>query len=302
VDMQLTTQGSQRIEEIAQRYHLSVEAVMTMLQAVMNGNGAMAQFSHPELGGTGQWMQGGMTMVGDMFNYTLKAMVDNLCTELSGLLASQSLLMPAAPSQRQTQGAGGDEVSLFVSGGGHSAGWWPADLGMPSATGSQNNLRYAIFPASHRLATDINGQMTVYDTLNHQIGGVGQQQGQDASFTFTSQFGLVRIADLPIVSGAGGLTGTSSPPSADHGPAGVGQSFAAPTVSQAGPGPMPTSPTPTSREEEIDVFTKIERLAELHQRGILSSEEFVAKKTELLDSSNSHFGNLTRFPAVRETV
>ena len=283
VDMQLTTQGSQRIEEIAQRYHLSVEAVMTMLQAVMNGNGTMAQFSHPELGGTGQWMQGGMTMVGDMFNYTLKALVDNLCTELSGLLVSQPLLMPAAPSQSQTQGADGDEVSLFVSDGGHSAGWWPTELGMPSATGSQNNLRYAIFPASHRLVTDINGQITVYDTLNHQIGGVGQQQGQGASFTFTSQFGLVRIADLPIVSGVGGLTGTNSPPSADQGSADVGQSFAAPMSSQAGPGPMPTSPMHTAREEEIDVFTKIERLAELHQRGILSNEEFVAKKTELLD-------------------
>jgi hypothetical protein len=279
MDMQLTAQGTQRIEEIAQRYNLSVEAVMTMLQAVMNGNGTMAQFSHPELGGTGQWMQGGMTMVGDMFNYTLKALVDNLCTELSGLLASQSLLMPAAPSQRQTQGAGGDEVSLFVSGGGHGAGWWPADLGMPSATGSQNNLRYAIFPASHRLATDINGQITVYDTLNHQIGGIGQQQGQDASFTFTSQFGLVRIADLPLVSGVGGFTGTSSPP---QGPAGVGQPFAAPMVSEEAPGPMPTSPIPMTREEEVDVFTKIERLAELHQRGILSNEEFVAKKTELL--------------------
>lgn len=280
--MRLTVQGTHRIEEIAQRYHLSVEAVMTMLQAVMNGNGTMAQFSHPEFGGTGQWMQGGMTMVGDMFNYSLKAMVDNLCTELSGLMASQPLLEPAAQSQRQSSGAGGDEVSLFVSGDGHGAGGWPADLGIPSATGAQNNLRYAIFPATHRLVTDINGQMTVYDTLNHQIGGISQQQGQDASFTFTSQYGLVRLADLPIVGGDGGAPVNTSLPPVGQGPADVGQAFTAPRSSQTVSGPMPNSPIPTAREEEIDIFSKIERLAELHQKGIVSDEEFVAKKTDLL--------------------
>jgi hypothetical protein len=41
---------------------------MTLLQALVNSNGTMAQFSHWELGGGGQWMRGGMTMVGDMFN------------------------------------------------------------------------------------------------------------------------------------------------------------------------------------------------------------------------------------------
>ena len=31
-----------------------------------------------------------------------------------------------------------------------------------------------------------------------------------------------------------------------------------------------------------DLFAKIERLSELHKKGILSSEEFAAKKAELL--------------------
>ena len=31
-----------------------------------------------------------------------------------------------------------------------------------------------------------------------------------------------------------------------------------------------------------DIFAKIERLAELRQKGILTDEEFAAKKTELL--------------------
>ncbi|HLQ92181.1 MAG TPA: SHOCT domain-containing protein, partial [Xanthobacteraceae bacterium] len=34
--------------------------------------------------------------------------------------------------------------------------------------------------------------------------------------------------------------------------------------------------------QETDLFAKIERLAELHKKGILSSEEFAAKKAELL--------------------
>ena len=42
--------------------------------------------------------------------------------------------------------------------------------------------------------------MTVYDTLDHQIGGVSQQQGAGASLTFTSQHGTVPVASLPVVS------------------------------------------------------------------------------------------------------
>ncbi len=61
---QLTEQGRQRIDELAQRYSVSTDAVMTLLQSLVNSNGTMAQFNHRELGGGGQWMRGGMTMVG----------------------------------------------------------------------------------------------------------------------------------------------------------------------------------------------------------------------------------------------
>jgi hypothetical protein len=74
-----------------------------------------------------------------MFNYGLKAKVSGLCAEISSLLNSEQLL-----------------VSLPV----HSTGrfifpgnaWWPAELGNPSSTGGQNDLRYAYFPQSRRLA------------------------------------------------------------------------------------------------------------------------------------------------------
>jgi len=94
---QLTDQGRQRIDELAQRYSVSSDAVMTLLGALVNSNGNMAQFNHPELGGGGQWMRGGMTMVGDMFNYGLKSKVDGLCSELSQLLAQQPFV-PFPPS------------------------------------------------------------------------------------------------------------------------------------------------------------------------------------------------------------
>ena len=281
--MQLTPEGSQIIADIAQRYGLSVDAVLTILQAVINGGGGTAQFSHPELGGSGQWMQGGMTMVGDMFNHALKAKVDTLCTELSGLLARQPLFKLSSQSQRQSQG-GHEEVSLFVGGSGSSGAWWPAGLGAPSSTGAQNQLRYAIFPATHRLAIEINGHITLYDTLDHQISGVGQQQAGDASFTFTSQYGLVRVADLPVVTGvatAPEQAETALPPTlAKPSPVSEPQRVFAPAHAELGA--ARNAPSPPTPQDESAIFAKIEGLARLHQKGILTDEEFTSKKAELL--------------------
>lgn len=52
----LTDQGLQKINDLAQHYGVSVDAVMTLLQALVNSNGTMAQFDHRELGGAGQWI------------------------------------------------------------------------------------------------------------------------------------------------------------------------------------------------------------------------------------------------------
>ncbi len=174
----------------------------------------MAQFDHRELGGAGQWMPGGMTMVGDMFNHGLKAKVDGLCSELSQILAMQPFVpFPAGfQSQSQRQGGGQQEgghdfldtgsVSLFVpeTPGRASGQWWPAELGFPNGNGAQNQVRYAYFNEMHRLAVELNGHVTVYDTLDHQISGVSQQQGRGGSLTLTSQRGTVSVSTLPVVS------------------------------------------------------------------------------------------------------
>jgi hypothetical protein len=49
------------------------------------------------------------------------------------------------------------------------------------------------------------------------------------------------------------------------------------------PAPAPQrEPSRAATAQETDIFAKIERLADLHQKGILSPEEFAAKKAELL--------------------
>src|SRR5258708_1249860 len=184
----LTPDGHQAIEGLAQRYGVSIDAVRTLLFAVAAGGGTLAQFYHPEVGGNGQWMSGGMTMVGDMFNHGLKATVSGLCSELSSLLSSQQLFVPL-PKQSAVGG-------LIAPGN----NWWPAELGNPSSSGGQNDARYAYFPNARRLAISRNGQITIYDTLDHSIGGVQQQQGgYSGSLSFSSQFGTFTVDSLPVV-------------------------------------------------------------------------------------------------------
>lgn len=204
---QLTPEGQRLVSDLASRHGFSPDAVTHMLLSVRNGNGSMAQFSHPEFGGSGQWMQGGMIMLGDMFNHGLKGRVDSLCSEIAGILASQPGLLQSGSFQSQSQGgadlqtqtAGGafGQSSLFVPD--PATHWWPAELGSPSATGAQNNVKYAYFANARRLAVDTGGECWVYDTLDHQIGGFSQQQGGGSSITFTSQYGIVNLAHLPVV-------------------------------------------------------------------------------------------------------
>lgn len=238
----VTPEAENAIADIAQRHGLSREAVLAMLVAVHAGGGTMAQFSIPELGGSGQWMRGGMTMVGgNMFDNALKARVDALCGELAQLIATTAVF-PASTTGQQ---------SGFTAGN-----WWPADLGVPSASGGQNDARYAIFPGTRRLAIQLNGVTRVFDTGEHRIGGVQQQQGGRAgTVQFTSQFGTFDVSNLTEL---GASQPADTPPTPRH---------------QAG----------TAAGDPAAIVAAIESLAGLHQRGILSDEEFAAKKADLLD-------------------
>lgn len=280
---QLTPEGQKIIDNLAQRYNFSSAAVFSMLQSVINGNGSMAQFNHPEFGGSGQWMKGGMIMLGDMFNNNLKYNVGGLCQELSDLIANQPGLIQSGSFQSQNQGTqqqsnfgGGNQqqqnssgptgpVSLFVPPPpGSSGNWWPAGLQFPTSTGAQNNVRYAYFATIRRLAIEVNGHVTLYDTLDHQIGGFSQQQSIGGSITFTSQYGLVDVNTLPIIS-------------IDNVP------VQKPVQPQPAPDSVQPNPVGTqTANQEADIFAALEKLAHLKEKGILTDEEYSAKKAELL--------------------
>jgi hypothetical protein len=258
---QLTSAAEQLVSNLSDRYRVSTDAVRSLLVAVINGGGTMAQFYHPELGGNGQWMRGGMTMVGDMFNYGLQGTVSGICSELSNFTASHQAYVPLPP---MPQGQGQFQGSGFGNFGSYN--WWPGDLGSPSSSGGQNDSRYAYFPQARRLAVQHGGQVTVYDTLDHQIGGVQQQQGGPyGSQSFTSQFGTFTVDSLPIISGG---------------------SPQAPAPFVPSPQPTPFAPNVASssmaNEPSGDVIATLERLGTLRDKGIVSEQEFQAKKAELL--------------------
>ncbi|MGE3538783.1 MAG: SHOCT domain-containing protein [Candidatus Tectimicrobiota bacterium] len=274
---QLTPEGQQHVTALARRYGVSTDAVLTLLQALRQGQGTMAQFHHSELGGSGQWMAGGMVMLGDMFNQALKATVDGLCVALSTLLRSEVLQEPAAASLQAPAAAAG-----------HPGAWWPADLGVPQTSGAQNTMRYAYFPDKRRLAVAVHGTVTVYDTLDHHLSGVSQQQGNGSTLSFTSQHGTVVLHDLPVMSSpppgqpdaaAWPAVGAPEAASATSGRPERPHEAQVPLSNQAAPVP-PATATPLTQPG--DIFTALERLAELHQKGILSEEEFSTKKAELL--------------------
>lgn len=141
---QLSEEGRRTLGGIAERHGVSFDAVEHLLMAIIAGQATQAQFNHPDLGGMGQWSQGGMIMVGDMFNNALKAKVAGICSELAALVRGMDLLGPQTSRQSQYQGQGGG-VSLFVPGALTAGNWWPEELGHPASTGAQNDLRYAFF-------------------------------------------------------------------------------------------------------------------------------------------------------------
>ena len=146
----------------------SDEAVAVAKAALERGNGSMAQFSHPELGGTGQWMNG-MVMIGDAFNQPLKARVAALFAELA-------------------------QAPTASKGASFSAGspWWPAEFGTPSQVSGQNDLACACFPAKRCVAVLRHSTVTLYDTGEHTITGVSVQNAQ---ITLHTAAGLALAAE-----------------------------------------------------------------------------------------------------------
>jgi hypothetical protein len=174
---------------IADKHGVSAEAVATALSALREGGGGMAQFSHPAFGGMAQWSSGGMSMVGDMFNKELKSKLDGVMTDLATALKDGSLGEKNEPADHSREGSSRSKTGED----------WPSELGQPSSSGSQNDMRYAFFPESRRLVVEDSSGRITYDTGEHRITGVSQQQSGDRTITFTSQNGPVSLASLRVV-------------------------------------------------------------------------------------------------------
>lgn len=300
---QLSATGQQAIQKIAQRQGFSVDSTLGMLDAVINGNGSMAQFNHPDCSGSRQWMRGGMTMVSEVFNNHLSGRVDGLCSALPNLVANPPDLVRSGSVQSQSQGGGGcgqqqtshngqytgqdaaqggsalqggngfGPVNLFVPpASGTTGDWWPADPRWPNSSGSQDGVRYAHFSQARQRVIDIGGTVTLYDTLDHQIGGFSQQRSVGGTLSFNSQYRLMDMANLPVISSNG------RPPMATAAPA------SQPPHNAPAPPPSPAfAPAPTGQGgREQDICGSIERLADLRAKGFLSDDEFSAKKAKLL--------------------
>lgn len=281
------TDQANGLQDIADRYGFSVGAVRHLAQALEAGHGRMAQFNHPDLGGFGQWSGRGMTMIGDMFNTRLKARVDALCSELASSVP-----------------ASGSSGSASVPSG------WPAELGAPTASGSQNGMRYAYFPVHRRLAVESDGRMVLYDTEDHDISGVSQQQGGGNSLRFTGRGGTIDLASLrrlDAVSPKDDDSEVEARPSApepfmpepfmpepfmpepfetealtpDFDDANTSDTDSTEPDMDADDAGEP-APAPSAVMTGSDILSTIERLSELHRKGVLTTAEFTAKKSELL--------------------
>jgi hypothetical protein len=247
----LTPEGELIVQALAAQYKIGADAVKVMLDAVAKGGGGAAKFNLPEFGGPGEWMRG-MPLMGGMGGDPVKATVDSLCNVLSALMAAQaSLFMPASQWPA-------------------SARWWPAQLGEPSSTGTRASSRYAYFAQIRRLAVDSGGRVEVYDTTGFNIEGLGPQGADGEALTFASNRGPVRLDAFPR---AYGMTAPEAAPGPEAEAPTPGTGAAAP---EAAPAQKPATGDAGS------ILMLIAQLGTLKEKGILTEEEFAAKKAELL--------------------
>ena len=114
--------------------------------------------------------------------------------------------------------------------------------------------------------------MAIYDTLNHQIGGFSQQQGSGGSITFTSQYGTVNLASLPMLSRNGQPVM----------PAPQNDGYNNPPAYQESPNYNPALTQNVGGGDTNAILSALEKLGDLKSKGILSDDEFAAKKADLL--------------------
>ena len=255
-----------RLDAVGRAHGFSLAATLCLHRALAAGGG-MAQFSHPELGGLGQWAGGGMIMIGEMGNAALRQRVGALCAALAAL--------PASETGRVDPGAAGPAArpAEFSALAPDAGPWWPAGLGRPSSSGAQGEMAYAWFPQARRLAVRHGDRLAVYDTGEHGITGLSQGGGA-ASLRLRAGAHEIGLSELVEVGEAA-------------------RDWTKPRMTEARDEPAPRAGEGLARSRGLDApaddmtgpgdpLATIGRLAALQAAGALTEQEFVAKKTELL--------------------
>lgn len=170
------------IKAIAKQYSVSEDTVRILLEGLKQSGGSQVQFNIPELGGMGQW-QGGMVMIGDMFNNSLKAKVSELCAELAPLaqeLIQEEQIKRSAPPKTTPSKKGASNTRSS-----------------PSFSGSQNGVKYRYFSAEDLLEIEENGKVKSYNTKGYALSGVQQAQDNNSqTLSFSYPGGTVKVKDL----------------------------------------------------------------------------------------------------------
>ncbi|HSI82262.1 MAG: SHOCT domain-containing protein [Candidatus Methylacidiphilales bacterium] len=188
-----TMSQTSSLQALANQHGFSLDAVQSLYNAIERGGGSMAQFNHHELGGNGQWMSGGMMMIGDMFNNNLKNRVASLAQDLSNAYYNQ-------PPQQESQNSGNQGSSSFSTMSSNNNNWWPSEFGHPASSGGQNDLSYAHFPDRDRLAIRMGSNVSIFDTQGLNIGGFSQQQSNGLQGLYVStNRGQIAVTSLPRV-------------------------------------------------------------------------------------------------------
>jgi hypothetical protein len=178
------------LPQIAERYHVPETKVRELYGILQKTGGQQAQFTCEQLGGPVQWMPG-MIMVTRWNDHHLKTRVDGLCSEIAAIVQGSESSAPGALRKPAKNG----ETSFCTIG----ESWWPSHFGHPSSCGDQNGMRYAYFPEKKRLLIQQGARIDQYDTAEHHLTGVSQQQGVTHTLTFSSDEGPVDVKRLKCI-------------------------------------------------------------------------------------------------------
>lgn len=164
-----------QFKEIASKFDVSESTVKQIFDSLERTGGRQAQFNIAELGGMGQWQFGGMMMIGDMFNNTLKAKVASICEAVADLVIN----MPKDEKAKEKNSKK------------------DTDTRKASMKGSQNDIHYAFYPSEKVLEITKNGKTKKYHTKDYQLSGVQQSQdGSGKKLSFSHPNGTVSVSDL----------------------------------------------------------------------------------------------------------